>query len=148
MIWFFWAGFILLAGALILRDLREGYLPNTLVACVFVLGLGKSIVYDGGVFPALTSASILLLGTLLLKKIYARARHKEGLGLGDVKLFGALGPWLFMQDIPLFFFFVGSCGALWGMTTRLRLKKETFALAPSIYAGYALTLMTRTCNFL
>ena len=148
MIWFFGTGFIFLAGALIVRDLREGYLPNAFVAGVFILGISKSIICDMDILPALASASLLFFGALFLKKAYARLRHKEGLGLGDVKLFGALGPWLFIQEIPLFLFFVGGCGVLWGIGARLYSNKESFAFAPAIYAGYALTITTRTCNFL
>ena len=148
MIWFFWTGFILLAGALILRDVREGYLPNALVAGVLILGLSKNVVFDLSLLPPIVSAVLLFCGTLVLKKAYARLRHKEGLGLGDVKLFGALGAWLFPQEIPLFLFFVGGCGVLWGIGARFYSKGETFALAPALYAGHALTLMTRTCNFL
>lgn len=147
MIWFFWTGFILLAGTLILRDVREGYLPNALVAAVFILGMVKNIVCDASLIPPLISAILLFFGTLLLKKTYARLRLKEGLGLGDVKLFGALGAWLFPQEIPLFLFFVGGCGVLWGTSARFFSKDDTFALAPALYAGYALTLATRTCNF-
>jgi leader peptidase (prepilin peptidase)/N-methyltransferase len=39
----------------------------------------------------------------LLRWIYSNIRHREGLGLGDVKLAAAVGAWLPLDVVPLCF---------------------------------------------
>jgi leader peptidase (prepilin peptidase)/N-methyltransferase len=56
--------------------------------------------------------SIVAAGTLLaVRAFYRRARDIEGLGLGDIKLAGAVAPWLAWPDLPTALF-VAVLGAL------------------------------------
>jgi leader peptidase (prepilin peptidase) / N-methyltransferase len=95
---FFW---ILLP--LIILDYRHLWLPNLLVLPLAVAGLV--------VGPVLTSDIImmdrvigLLAGFLSLEAIrlvYKKYRKQDGMGVGDPKLFGALGIWLGWQSLPM-----------------------------------------------
>jgi leader peptidase (prepilin peptidase)/N-methyltransferase len=53
----------------------------------------------------------------LLRWSYGRIRHREGLGLGDVKLAAAVGAWLPLEFMPLCFGLATSAAVvtiLWG----------------------------------
>ncbi len=88
---------------LIILDYRHLWLPNLLVLPLAVAGLV--------VGPVLTSDIImmdriigLLAGFLSLEAIrlvYKKYRKQDGMGVGDPKLFGALGIWLGWQSLPM-----------------------------------------------
>ncbi|GAB4273440.1 MAG: A24 family peptidase [Coriobacteriia bacterium] len=66
---------------------RQGALSQPLLAALFGVALGVG-------------------STLLISGMYALLRGKQGLGMGDVKLLGALGP--FLAGYVIFAFLVGS----------------------------------------
>lgn len=93
--------------AVAIVDWRELIIPDWMNAAIFALGLAQAATWaeDGARGAALTQAlahGMALGGVLLLVKlIYARARGREGLGLGDVKLAGAGGVWLGWSSLPV-----------------------------------------------
>jgi leader peptidase (prepilin peptidase)/N-methyltransferase len=107
---------------LIFSDLEERILPDEFTLSGIALGFvfaifvpvpdtaGETLLYLAGVDVTGTAASIVeaAFGALLpafflwaIGEIYFRVRHKEGLGLGDVKLVAMAGS------------FLGLTGALW-----------------------------------
>jgi leader peptidase (prepilin peptidase) / N-methyltransferase len=56
----------------------------------------------------------------LLRWSYGSIRHREGLGLGDVKLAAAVGAWLPLEVIPLCFGLATSGALLTILWARLR----------------------------
>ena len=61
---------------------------------------------------AAVSAAATALALLLLRWIYALIRHRQGLGLGDVKLAAAIAAWLGARQICVVFFLAVVTGAL------------------------------------
>lgn len=53
-----------------------------------------------GVIDGLARAAIAAGTLLAVRTFYRRARGIEGLGLGDIKLAGAVAPWLAWPDLP------------------------------------------------
>jgi leader peptidase (prepilin peptidase)/N-methyltransferase len=51
---------------------------------------------------------------------YARLRHREGLGLGDVKLGAAIGAWLPLEAIPICFALAASAALILVLFAHLR----------------------------
>jgi leader peptidase (prepilin peptidase)/N-methyltransferase len=64
-----------------------------------------------GMIDGLARAAIAAGTLLAVRAFYQRARGIEGLGLGDIKLAGAVAPWLAWPDLPTALF-VAVLGAL------------------------------------
>ncbi len=75
-------------------------------------------------WPAVVDAvlrAVSVAGLLaLLRWSYGRVRHREGLGLGDVKLAAAVGAWLPLDVMPLCFGLATSGALVAILWTRLR----------------------------
>jgi leader peptidase (prepilin peptidase) / N-methyltransferase len=91
-------------------DARRFIIPDELTLAALVLGIvnaGLDVWPDSwsAIFASIGAA--LLRGAVLggaffaLRAAYARLRGREGIGLGDVKLAGALGAWLAWTTIPV-----------------------------------------------
>ncbi len=137
----------LLGGAALLYclskiDLREGLLPNELVAGFMSLG----VIFNLSTFFSYTSLAQMGMGALLgggILWIIRAAAYKyyqdDALGLGDVKLLGAAGIWLGPDHI-LFALILGAMAGLThgiGMAAYTRIKTgKTINIATlSIPAG-------------
>ncbi len=103
-------GLALALSALSAVDLREYRLPDVLTLPLAVAGVLASW-WIGLASPwwAIGSAAIgfaLLAGVAML---YSRLRGRDGLGLGDAKLFAASGAWLGLEGLPAVL--LVACGA-------------------------------------
>lgn len=99
-------GVLMLAGADI--DARRFILPNALTAATFFTGVllapvlyrhDPELAFAAALIRALATAAVLAS----LRWAYGRFRHREGLGLGDVKLGAGIGAWLPADLIPACF---------------------------------------------
>ena len=97
-------GALMIAGADV--DMRTFLLPDIVTGGAAVSGLAATSVLDP--FDPLASIGIAAAGALLVggalwlvRWVYARLRHREGIGLGDVKLAAAIGAWLPLDVVPI-----------------------------------------------
>jgi leader peptidase (prepilin peptidase) / N-methyltransferase len=99
-------GVLMVAGADV--DARTYLLPNVItsgaaicgiVATWFLEALDPWLATSDAVLRAVGAAGLLAL----LRWSYGCIRHREGLGLGDVKLAAAVGAWLPLEVVPLCF---------------------------------------------
>lgn len=103
----FGAALFALTLAIAIIDWKLLLIPNWLNALVLVLGLAQAaaLANDGLRWEAAAEALVrgATLGAVLLavRAIYAKARGREGLGLGDVKLAGAGGLWVGWAMLPV-----------------------------------------------
>ena len=82
-------------------DIMAFVLPDFLTYALAVGGLGLAAI--GGTGAALESAAGFIAGgasLLLVKHIYRLVAKRDGLGLGDVKLFAAAGAWVGCEGLP------------------------------------------------
>ena len=99
------AALALIAIAIAVTDARWLIIPNELSAAAFALGLVHAAVTDPpmlqAVFFAALRGVVLALLFLALREGYRRLRHRDGIGLGDVKLSAAAGAWLSWLAMPI-----------------------------------------------
>jgi leader peptidase (prepilin peptidase)/N-methyltransferase len=82
-------------------DILAFVLPDLLTYALALGGLG--VAASGGIGAALESAEGFLAGgasLLLVKSVYRLVAKRDGLGLGDVKLFAAAGAWVGCEGLP------------------------------------------------
>jgi leader peptidase (prepilin peptidase) / N-methyltransferase len=99
-------GVLMVTGADV--DARTYLLPNLITWGATICGVGAAWFLDeptswlaisDAILRAMCAAGLLAL----LRWIYSGIRHREGLGLGDVKLAAAVGAWLPLEVMPLCF---------------------------------------------
>jgi leader peptidase (prepilin peptidase) / N-methyltransferase len=99
-------GFLaVLMAVVVLTDARFFIIPNELTGLALLSGLVDSALDSDfaleGVAMAIGRGAVLALAFLAVRVGYRNLRGREGLGLGDVKLFGVAGVWLDWSTIPL-----------------------------------------------
>jgi leader peptidase (prepilin peptidase) / N-methyltransferase len=91
-------------------DLREYRLPDVLTLPLIAFGVMATwwlgLASPGWAIASAVVGFALLAGIALL---YSRVRGREGLGLGDAKLFAASGAWLGLEGLPAVL--LVACGA-------------------------------------
>jgi leader peptidase (prepilin peptidase) / N-methyltransferase len=116
-------GVLMVAGADV--DARTYILPNLItwgaaicgvVAAGFLNELNPWLASLEAILRAAGAAGLLAL----LRWSYGRIRHREGLGLGDVKLAAAVGAWLPVEVVPLCFGLATSAAVVTILWTHLR----------------------------
>lgn len=116
---FFAAGGWLLLTLAVL-DARHMWLPDALILPLAALGL----TLGDWILPAPfldrvigTVAGIILFA--LLAFVYRRLRGRDGLGLGDAKLLGAIGAWMGWQALPFVLLIASMAALLWVLALRV-----------------------------
>lgn len=106
-------------GAISVIDWRTHRIPDRL--SLPLLGAGLAWNHGAGdeafatylIGAVVGYASVAAFGAL-----YFRLRQREGLGLGDAKLFAAAGAWLGWRDLPLVLLAASLAGLLFALGTR------------------------------
>ncbi len=112
-------GWLLLTLALL--DARHGWLPDRLTLTLALAGVAAGL---AGLAPELTdrliggAAGFLIFA--MIRHGYRLIRHRDGIGGGDVKLFGAIGLWLGWQALPMVLLGAALAGLAWALTPLLR----------------------------
>ncbi len=101
----FGAALGLLMIAIAIADARAYLIPDRLTLAAFLLGLAYAAAKGIENMPeaiaiAAMQGFVLALAFFALREIYRRLRHRQGIGLGDVKLAAVAGAWLDWTLIP------------------------------------------------
>jgi len=113
------AGWMLLTLAVL--DARHFWLPDALTLPLAALGLTLGDWLLPAPFWDRAIGAILGCSLLFaLSLAYRRLRGRDGLGLGDAKLLGAIGAWLGWQTLPLVLLVASVAGLLWALAMRIR----------------------------
>ena len=141
-----------LAVLIAIIDLDRFIIPDSAVIAMAVLGLLLAAMEgDGARVAALADAGLRGLATggalYLLRALYRRLAAIDGLGLGDVKLAAAAGPWLMWSTLP-FAIAVAAVAALVTVGGRAVLLREPIHakqelpfgafLAPAVWLSFLL----------
>ncbi len=95
---------LLITGAgLVWTDLRSGILPDWLNALIAASGFVRTATLAGFSLALWDGAAALAVGLalLLLRRLYAMIRGRQGLGLGDVKFLMAATLWAGLSGLPV-----------------------------------------------
>lgn len=136
-------GWLLLALAWL--DARHHWLPDRLVLLLSVSGL-----IGGEWLGVLIEQRLIGLvagwaSLAAVRWIYHKLRHREGLGGGDPKLFGAIGAWLGWVQLPL----VLLLAALMGLAAAVALRRKAtdrMAFGTPLCAAAWLVALARTAG--
>lgn len=119
-------GWVLLALALL--DARAGWLPDRLTLPLAMAGVAGGLAELPPALPDRLvggAAAFVLFATIRLG--YRCLRGREGMGGGDVKLFGAIGLWLGWRLLPLVLLGAALAGLLWSLGKRIGGSQVTAA---------------------
>ncbi len=117
-----------------LIDLDHGRLPDSLTLPLACLGMVAAVAAPiPGLPQPIESLAGAALGFGLLfatARVYAAWRGREGLGLGDAKLLGALGAWLGADDLALVILGGALSALIFALLTGRRQAEDSLAFGP------------------
>jgi leader peptidase (prepilin peptidase) / N-methyltransferase len=121
--WTLWAscllGWMLLA--LAATDFKYYLLPDFLTLPLILVGLLAAWALDHSALPARAiGAASGLMFVIGLRHVYRRLRGREGMGLGDAKLFAAAGGWLSWDSLPIVMLLAALFGLAFGLLKGMR----------------------------
>jgi leader peptidase (prepilin peptidase) / N-methyltransferase len=128
-----------LAVLIAIVDIDRFIIPDSAVLAVALLGLLLVAVEASGGRAAALADAVLRAATIggalyLLRAVYRRRAGVHGLGLGDVKLAAAAGPWLMWPTLP-FAVAVAAVAALLAAGARALLVRERVHLQQELPFG-------------
>ncbi|MBC7217079.1 MAG: prepilin peptidase [Candidatus Caldatribacterium sp.] len=129
--------FLALLLAVSLYDLRHYAIPDSLVLCLFGVGVAK-VFLERSVLSPLLGASFLFGLFLFLHLLFP-----QGMGFGDVKLAGSIGLFLgFRLSVVAFLlaFFSGSIVGLFLVLLRKKTLKDPLPFGPFLSFGAIVSL--------
>lgn len=125
------AGWMLLALAVL--DARHYWLPDALTLGLALLGLTigpwlTGVAQMDSIIGAAAGYGVLMAVAL----VYRALRGREGLGLGDAKLLGAMGAWMGWQALPMLVFLASALALLWvaGQALIRRTRPDATTMLP------------------
>jgi leader peptidase (prepilin peptidase)/N-methyltransferase len=141
-----WGGAVLGAAlvAIAVIDFRTYRIPDWLSLPLVAAGLAWSTLAEPQRWGAHLVGAALGYGSLAgFGALYFRLRRREGLGLGDAKLFAAGGAWLGWQALPLVLAVAAVAGLVFALATRRWLPTAPIAFGPWLALGIWLGWLVR-----
>ncbi|MCB2053668.1 MAG: prepilin peptidase [Geminicoccaceae bacterium] len=135
--------------AMVLVDLDHLVLPDALTLPLLAAGLAVAVLgtLDAawpGPGPAPAAAGVVLGGGGLwaVRTLYRRWRGREGLGLGDVKLFAAAGGWCGAEALPWVLLAAASGGLLFAFAHGLDWRStRPLPFGPALAAAFWVVML-------
>jgi prepilin signal peptidase PulO-like enzyme (type II secretory pathway) len=131
-----------LLGAVAIIDYRRLIIPDLLTVAIACLSLPYIYLSDRN--PAACLAAALLAGSIgwSLRWYFRQRLAVTGLGRGDIKLMAALGLWVGLDRLSVFFMASGLAGLVTALLWRYLGRGRFFPFGPALSAGAGLTLLT------
>lgn len=144
-----WSGLALgMLGWLLLAlgwlDARHYWLPDRLVLMLALAGLWGGGWLGVPIDQRLIGMIVGWISLATLRWLYRRVRHREGLGGGDPKLFGAIGLWLGWMPLPLVLLLGALMGLAFAVTMRRKATDRVAFGTPLCAAAWLVALLLVT----
>lgn len=111
-------------------DVRAMILPDVLTLPLALGGLIAAAALEPNALPDHIVAAMTGYGALAgFAFIYRRLRHRDGLGMGDAKLLGAIGAWSGLASLPLTVFLAACIGLMFAGGAALAGRRLTATTA-------------------
>lgn len=121
-------------------DVREYVLPDAGTVPLIAAGLTMALAFDATrIADHLIGAAGGYASFCLIAYLYCHLRHRDGLGLGDAKLFAAVGSWLSWENLPIVIFIAGATGLGFALLTRRpsqELATQRIPFGPFLALGF------------
>jgi leader peptidase (prepilin peptidase)/N-methyltransferase len=134
-------GATLLAIAVI--DFRTYRIPDWLSLPLVAAGLAWSALTRADWIAHVVGAAVGYTSLAAFGALYFRLRQREGLGLGDAKLFAAGGAWLGWQALPLVLAVSAIAGLTFALAARRLPPAAPLAFGPWLALGIWLGWLAR-----
>lgn len=122
--------------AVALIDFRTYRIPDWLSLPLVVIGLGWAAWSDPSSWQAHLLGAVGGYASLAaFGALYFRKFGRDGLGLGDAKLFAAAGAWLGWQALPMVLLIASAGGLIFALATGGRRRDQRIAFGPWICCG-------------
>ena len=116
-------------------DMRRMILPDWITLPLIPAGLLLAQ-WQVPSLPDRVIGAVLGYGCLAgISALYRRLRHRDGLGLGDAKLFAAAGAWVGWIGLPSVLLIAAASGLLWALLKRQALDRP-FPFGPFLAIGF------------
>lgn len=137
-----WALFGWLLVTLAVLDWRHFWLPDALTLPLVFLGLTIGLWSTDAMLADRVIGAVAGYGALLaISTAYRLLRGRDGLGLGDAKLLGALGAWLGWQALPFLLLIAALIGLIVALGARLAGRSVTATTQVPLGACMALAAL-------
>lgn len=117
---------------LIVTDLEQYIIPDEMQWAMAVFAIADFFFTDKAWQDHLIAAASAGALAMALRVGFRKLRKKEGLGLGDVKLFTVAGLWLSIALLPLFFLASGLIGIATALLWRAMGRGQYFPFGPAL----------------
>lgn len=117
-------------------DIRHYIIPDQAQWGIAVTGLAQATL-DGRLMPHALTALAAIGGGWVLAWAYRHIRHRDGLGMGDVKFFGAASCWLGPMGFLPFLCLGSILGTLFGFLWARKNLGMPFPFAPGLAVALA-----------
>jgi leader peptidase (prepilin peptidase)/N-methyltransferase len=122
-------GWMLLTLALL--DWRHFWLPERLTIALALAGLAVGWLGIGPVLQERLIGGVAgFLSFEIVRRLYRLLRHRDGMGGGDVRLFGAIGLWLGWRPLPVVLLVASVTGLIWAGLLLLRRRGQPVGKVP------------------
>ncbi len=137
---------------MVVIDLQFKILPNSLNLILFIMApVIWFIYYISGALPEYEVIELVKSGVIasiiygafsyVIRAVCSFVLKKEAMGLGDVKLFFAVGPYLGFLAMPQFLMISGLSGIVLGMIWKKVTGEATFPFGPSLIFSFIICLL-------
>lgn len=92
--------FAALSAAVAIIDIRTYRIPDILNLLILITGFGAHYVLGLDLATPLIGAAVGYGALYTIAIVYRRVRGRDGIGMGDAKLFGASGAWIGWSGLP------------------------------------------------
>jgi leader peptidase (prepilin peptidase)/N-methyltransferase len=124
-------------------DARTRRIPDALNAAILMSGLAATWLLARDLTAALIGVFAGYLAIFAVNALFRRMRGRDGVGMGDAKLLGALGAWVLWWGLPFVVLTASAAGLAVALLRRAR-RDEMLPFGPFLAAAGLVVWLVQT----